>query len=624
MKTPLWSKAFRWIALVVLGAIQALWFFQPIPPVLLLGHLALLVVAATRPAAALVALAAIGPLTTSIAAISGSPIAGARHLEAMVWAVVAGAVFRWRTGVPTRTGIPALVFGAVCLASAVAVYPTRFLQMAPDQPNLDRVLELGRDYFVRSPLGDPLYFAMLAAGGAALVWVAEYLTRRTTSLATWVVSAALLSHAVVALHNLQRLVNAANRRDDFPTSVWEMLLTVRVSSQYDVNAAASVFAMVGVAVVGLWTWRKSYWQVPATALIMVGLWLTGSRVAIVAVIVSSLLAFVAGAIGAGRRTLWLAVAGVAVIIAVAATAAMVYPSKRNLNVPASVESRVVLFRTGVAMVKDSPAFGIGVGRFLELSEHYGSADIARILEVDRTRDNAHNNFLQVAAELGVVGIVAFLWVLGASVAAGLWQVRRLDAHQRWLLAGVLGMILTWLTGHPLLVPEAALMFWLFAGLTATFGTPPSRRSGMTRVAVASAVAATMVSVPWQAGAQRERADLEHFARGLSIWHVAETGARFRNAGREFSLFLPSGHLVTLPIRTAPGVGSPRTLKVLAEGKVVDMVVAGPDDWLMYVFRVPNGPPKFVEVKFVVESADGISCDPCLQIGKQAARPAPGV
>lgn len=624
MKTGLWPEGCRWVALLVLGGIQALWFVQPIPPILLIGHLALLAVAVMRPAAALVVLAAIGPLTTSIGEISGSPIAGSRHVEAMMWAVVAGAVCRWRTGVPTRTGRPALVFGTVCLVSAVAVYPARFLQMLSDQPSLEAVAGLGRDYFVRSSLGDPLYFAMLGAGGAALVWATEYLTRRTAGVTMWVVSAALVSHAVVALYNLQRLIDAASRRDDAFRSLWDMWLTVRVSSQYDVNAAASVFAMVAVAAVGVWTLRKSYWQVPATGLVLAGVWLTGSRVAIVAVGVSSLVAFVVGALGAGKRGRWQAVAGVIVMIVLAAAVVAMYPSKRNLNLPASVESRAVLFRTGVAMVKDSPVFGIGVGRFLELSERYGSADIARILQVERTQDNAHNNFLQVAAELGVVGLLAFVWLLGACVAGGVWRWRRLDVQERWLLAGVAGMILTWLTGHPLLVPEAAVMFWLFAGMAAAGGAPPAPASALERGATTIALAAIIVSVPWQAAAQRERADLEHLARGLSAWQVTDTGDRFRDAGRGFSLFLPSARLITLPLRAAPGVSSPLTVTVVVAGKVVDVVVVGPDDWLKYVFRVPTSQAHFVDVTFTVEAPGGVSCDPCLQVGKQAARPAPGV
>ncbi|MCR4373591.1 MAG: O-antigen ligase family protein, partial [Acidobacteria bacterium] len=530
-----------------------------------------------------------------------------------------------RPGTTTRTGMPALVFGAVCLASAAATYPIRLLQVLPDLPARQALFDALADYFVGSPLSDPLFFAMLAAQGVALAWAAESTCRRVAGLTAWVVSAALLSHALSALLNLQRIVSAASRREDFPASILELFRTVRVSTQYDVNAAASVFVMVGVASIGLWTWRKSLWQIPATGLVMVGLWLTGSRVAMLAAAVSGLLALVAGAVGASGRARWLGFASAGAVVVAAAAAAVVYPQGRNLNVSASVESRTVLFRTGVQMVKDSPVFGIGIGRFHELSEQYGSSDISRILGVRRTRDNAHNNYLQVAAESGIVGLAAFGWMLGACVAGGIRRLRLLDAHRRWQLAGVVGMMLTWLAGHPLLVPEAAVMFWLFAGVAATVGPAPPPRPAK-RVSGAIVLVVILASIPWQASGQRRRAELEHFGRGLSAWQVPDIGERYRNTGRQFSLFLPAGQLVTLPIRTAPGVASPLTLRLFAAGKEVDAVIAGPDDWVMYVFRVPDGPDRFVEVRFIVESPDGTpaDCAPCLHVGKQSVRTAPPV
>jgi hypothetical protein len=68
------------------------------------------------------------------------------------------------------------------------------------------------------------------------------------------------------------------------------------------------------------------------------------------------------------------------------------------------------------------------------------------------------------------------------------------------------------------------------------------------------------------------------------------------------------------------------LRVFAGGSEVDAVIAGPDDWMMYVFRVPDGPDRYVEVRFRVESPDGapVDCVTCLQVGKQSVRAAPGV
>ena len=68
---------------------------------------------------------------------------------------------------------------------------------------------------------------------------------------------------------------------------------------------------------------------------------------------------------------------------------------------------------------------------------------------------------EVWAELGLVGLAAFLWWLGRALGAGLAWVR----HEGWnglAFAAVCGCgayLLTSVTGHPFLVVEAAVPFW---------------------------------------------------------------------------------------------------------------------------------------------------------------------
>ena len=79
------------------------------------------------------------------------------------------------------------------------------------------------------------------------------------------------------------------------------------------------------------------------------------------------------------------------------------------------------------------------------------------------RENAHNNFAQIAGELGIVGLISFLRFL--SPRSGSRRRRERSDHDVAMpvLLGLAAFILTWLGGHPLLVAEAAYPFWLTLG-----------------------------------------------------------------------------------------------------------------------------------------------------------------
>jgi O-antigen ligase len=78
-----------------------------------------------------------------------------------------------------------------------------------------------------------------------------------------------------------------------------------------------------------------------------------------------------------------------------------------------------------------------------------------------THENAHNQFLQFAAELGAVGLVAFLLVL--------WSALTLSSALTWQVsaaAALSAFLITCLAGHPLLMPLVAYPFWMMVGVTA--------------------------------------------------------------------------------------------------------------------------------------------------------------
>ena len=59
------------------------------------------------------------------------------------------------------------------------------------------------------------------------------------------------------------------------------------------------------------------------------------------------------------------------------------------------------------MVEAHPLFGVGIGQYARWSGQFSSPELLAIY----VSENAHNNFAQVAGELGLAGLTAFVALL---------------------------------------------------------------------------------------------------------------------------------------------------------------------------------------------------------------------
>ncbi len=176
---------------------------------------------------------------------------------------------------------------------------------------------------------------------------------------------------------------------------------------------------------------------------------TGSRGGVIALAVV-LLASVAAA-GRGRRGL--AMLGVITVGALGVAYFTTYapPDIQERIVNASQgqvgesEARPTLWRIGWRMVEDEPLVGVGAGNFEPRSVDYLLEEPGALTRTDRIIDDptvAHNAYLQVQAELGVVGLGLFLGILGFSLRATVLAAREsARAGDRELRVLALGLAL---------------------------------------------------------------------------------------------------------------------------------------------------------------------------------------
>jgi hypothetical protein len=244
---------------------------------------------------------------------------------------------------------------------------------------------------------------------------------------------------------------------------------------------------------------------------------------------------------------------------------------------------------------------MGVGTFAERSVDYGSAAIDAILVTGNIKENAHNYFLQVLAELGAVGLIAFLWLL-ASV---LWPALRHSAGPNsnvalWMAAGVAAYLATALTGHPQLLSEAVMPFWIVFGCLSAFTPAPApltkTQHAARRWLAAVAVLALIATLPARASRFRDFSQLEHRGIGLSLWNTGADGVPYRRATNQSIVFIPTGHVVVIPIRLESPAPSPAAIDVWLDQARVNQVTVGSDEWTDLRLTIPPGPRRFVDLR----------------------------
>ncbi len=180
-----------------------------------------------------------------------------------------------------------------------------------------------------------------------------------------------------------------------------------------VLVVASVFAGALAAGRDRSAAARALWFI-AGALTLTGLALTLSRGALIGMVVAFLVAPFAA--GPGRRTLALTLAVVACGTLALSIVAFV-PDEATQRLTSSDKTgsgRTDIWRVGWRMVQDHPVVGVGADNFDKTSIRYlvRPGVIQQDEFIVNTPKVAHNVYLQVLAELGVIGLGLFLTIIG--------------------------------------------------------------------------------------------------------------------------------------------------------------------------------------------------------------------
>jgi O-antigen ligase len=238
----------------------------------------------------------------------------------------------------------------------------------------------------------------------------------------------------------------------------------------NINPDATVFLIALSAAVVIWQHDRWRLWVPALLLLVLGL---------VAAFLSYALNAWLGALGAvtvliWSRWSWRGIVTFAVGLGLAAVAAQsILGTIVSQRLGSNDLDRVGLWKSALIVWSKSPIIGVGAGNLASYMERYSVFGISLVLQ---GYQQAHNIFLELLAELGVIGLALFLTFIGVVV----WRLTRpvpgrSRAAQHLRAAGlamIVGSALMGLVGSGM-VPTIAsagwdgiapvVVSWFFAG-----------------------------------------------------------------------------------------------------------------------------------------------------------------
>ena len=140
--------------------------------------------------------------------------------------------------------------------------------------------------------------------------------------------------------------------------------------------------------------------------------------------------------------------------------------------------RVAIWKFTEMMIKDRPILGSGIGTYKYNTFRYQ----AKFFEQGDNRsiypygvaDRAHNEYLQLWAELGTIGLAIFLWLIIVYFNYGIRYLKReKDEQKQGIMIGMMGAVVAFLVDcffwFPLHLSANLSLLWLFIGLTMVMG-----------------------------------------------------------------------------------------------------------------------------------------------------------
>jgi len=167
---------------------------------------------------------------------------------------------------------------------------------------------------------------------------------------------------------------------------------------------------------------------------------------------------------AQRRSLWVTwlFVGLALMVGLLITRPML---RQFGHLDNPMRNRLTYWQVTATIIREHPIRGVGLGQFRDWYDARHPPGSPRVV-------HAHNSYLEVWAEMGLFGLLAWLWVV--------WEVLRMAARGApWLAVAAWAFVLHNLVDAPLYIAQVNVLWWVLVGLIAA-NAPETAERGESR------------------------------------------------------------------------------------------------------------------------------------------------
>lgn len=158
----------------------------------------------------------------------------------------------------------------------------------------------------------------------------------------------------------------------------------------------------------------------------------------------------------------------------------------------TIKGRELMWGTTFNMIKDNPIIGIGVNTFRLNYQHYQGAFLKENPEYIPylgSAESPHNQYLEIASEQGIIGLLLFLWINIIFFKEGFRIIHSESAVKEkaltiGIMSGASAILIHALVEFPLNLVPNAMLYWLYLGFVMVLSrggaTPPLQRAWASR------------------------------------------------------------------------------------------------------------------------------------------------